>query len=363
MRRNDNNLAGLLQAAVAGFDHSSNGYVNNCHFNLARRNATLQQIFFHIATFFPEARILTLEGGNGKKPHVIQHFDVNSPYPQHLEVLPNIHSFFMKGAWNIIRGYQDWCHLAHALPNIVEWDCAYAEPKLEAQMTVAKILSQLPSALTRLNISMEAFCHKLGPLPRWNNMPLGEDHHICRLLGRAFPQLESVSFTGKVCAYVFVSARNAMVKRGPSSRLKSVDIVVTACCRDTRGIENPLIPSDMTGVTNMNFINAFEKLVLATVFSLDVLPGLRHIRIRYIDLDSHCGVTSPYFEMVDNVCTGLWSERIVEALYRTRPNAHFERLSDGILSHLLLNGRCLPVSRPKSIKSSSYEMIADKTKQ
>ncbi|PGH31973.1 hypothetical protein GX50_05238 [[Emmonsia] crescens] len=370
----DSNLvsvAAVLQATVATFENTSSIDSSSANFRFASRNATLQQIFCHVSYFFPHARILTLEGGHCKKPPMIRHFD-NDPWGQSgeesLEVLPNIQTFVMRGAWNIMRDYQHWCNLAKALPNIREWDCAYAKRKLEAHVTISKALANFPRTITRLDISLEGFYSKASSHSRW----FGTVHiepHLCQLLGAIAPQLESLTFTGKVCAGLFTHARAAMLKSHANSRLKSVDLVVKSCCREQRSHDDgsPML-NDLSGITNINFINSFEKLVIAAVKSLDAFVALNHMRIRFIDLDaaSPLALLNPYFQLVDNKCIGLWSETILEALHEARQHAEFELLDDGILPQYGINvqtaSRVFPRSRPLSIKASSYKIIADKSK-
>src|SRR5204863_10221495 len=135
-------VAAVLQATIPSFDGSTNNCCTNCNFKFASRNATLQQIFYHVGCFFSHARILTLEGGHCKKPPMIRHFH-NDPLGQSgqecLEVLPNIQTFVMRGAWNIMRDYRHWCNLSRALPNLLDLQCAYAKPKPEAYVTVSRI--------------------------------------------------------------------------------------------------------------------------------------------------------------------------------------------------------------------------------
>ncbi|WEW59621.1 hypothetical protein PRK78_005099 [Emydomyces testavorans] len=352
----------LLQAVTDSMEHGR----TNHNFRFANRNATLQQIFYHVACFFPESKMLTLEGGHCKKPPMIKHFCDDSIGEQCLEILPNIQTFIMRGAWNIMREYDHWCNVSSALPNMREWNCTYAKPKREAQATISRILTTFPRGLTRLNISLEGFCSKTNPQSRLLNEPQAE-RHLCRLLGDIVPQLESLTFTGKVCSTLFTAARTATIKSEMRSRLKAVDLVVKACCCDQAKLEGSLnFVGDHSGITNMTFIKAFEKLIVAAVKSLDSLTAIQFMRIRYIDLDSICGLLNPYYQLVGNNCTGLWSEEILEALHTTRPTTQFEVLDDGILPEYGVNSHtgttAYPRSRPRSMRTSAYEIIADKSK-
>ncbi|PGG97360.1 hypothetical protein AJ79_09231 [Helicocarpus griseus UAMH5409] len=359
----------MLRDPVPASDITANFDSSSANFRFASRNATLQQIFCHVGFFFPHARIFTLEGGHCKKPPMIRHFD-NDPWghsdQENLEVLPNIQTFVMRGAWNIMRDYKHWSNIAKALPNLREWDCAYAKRKPEAHVTISNALANFPRTITRLDISLEGFYNKASSHSRWFGTTHNEQH-LCQLLGEVAPQLESLTFTGKVCAGLFYHARAAMLKNPLNSRLKSVDLVVKSCCRDQHCHDDgsPML-NDLSGITNMNFINSFEELVIAAVKSLDAFVVLNHMRIRFIDLDSACGLLNPYFQMVGNKCIGLWSEPIIDALHGARPNADFETLDDGILPQYGINAqtgtRLYPRTRPLSIKASSYKIIADKSK-
>ncbi|EEP77533.1 predicted protein [Uncinocarpus reesii 1704] len=352
----------LLQAVTDGMEHGR----TNHNFRFANRNATLQQIFYHVACFFPDAKMLTIEGGHCKKPPMIKHFGNVTTHEQRLEVLPNVQTFIMRGAWNIMREHDHWSNIASALPNLREWNCTYAKPKREAQATIAKILTTFPRGITRLSISLEGFCSKKNSQTQWLSKP-HTDRHLCRLLGDIVPQLESLTFTGKVCASLFSAARAATIKSETRSKLKAIDLVVKACCCEQVKMEGNLnFVSDYSGITNMTFIKSFENLIIASLRSLDSLNAVQFMRIRYIDLDSICGLLNPYYQLVGNSCTGLWSEDILETLHQTRPDAQYEVLDDGILPEYGVVAHtgttAYPRSRPRSMKASAYELIADKSK-
>jgi hypothetical protein len=341
---------------------------NRC-FKFANQNASLQQIFFHVACFFSEARMLTIEGGHCKKPPMIRHFD-NDPWGQsgaeQLEMLPNIRCFVMRGAWNIMRDYQHWSNLATALPNLREWNCSYAKPKVEAQSTIRRILMNFPRHITRLNISLDGFCSKSGSHSRWF-APVSNEQHLCRLLGEVMPQLESLTFTGKACSNVFACARAVAQKMTTKPTLKSINIVVKACCCEQQTQDDGSVTQgNLSGITNMSFVAAFEKLIVSAVASLDVFTALNYLRIRYIDLDSACGLLNPYFQLKEDKCTGLWSDSILATLQHTRPSAQFEELADGILPDYGINlhtgTRAYPRTRPRSMRVGAYRIIADVSK-
>ncbi|KAL1956064.1 hypothetical protein VTO42DRAFT_7659 [Malbranchea cinnamomea] len=343
------------------------GSRSNRHFRFSNRNASLQQIFYHVACFFPEARMLTIEGGHCRKPPMIKQFD-NDPWGhsglERLEVLPNIQCFTMRGAWNIMRDYQHWRNLSEALPNLREWNCTYAKPKPEAHLNIKKILQNFPARITRLTIGLDGLCSKNNSHLRWFNVNAHNEQHFCRQLGEVMPQLESLTFTGKTCATLFTYAKSAMMNAKAHPKLKSVDIVVKACCAEpgNQG-DTAIIHGDFTGVGNLSFIAAFENLVVSAISSLDVFTALDYLRIRYIDLDSICGQLNPYFQLKGNTCSGIWSDKILTALQTARPSVQFEELSDGILPEhgisLSTGNRGVPRTRPKGIRVGAYKIIAD----
>ncbi|KAH8429049.1 uncharacterized protein LDX57_006720 [Aspergillus melleus] len=340
-------------------------------YHYASHNATLAEIFSHVKSCFPEARILTLEGGHCKRPPMIHHFrdDPAGMSGQALPCLPDIQAFVMRGAWNIMRSPQHWQTLSNALPGLREWHCAYAKPKVEGYDTIAAILRRLPSSLVHVNISLEGFYNKDNSQSGW----LGEGinvQHLCRLLGDVAPRVESLAFTGNVCASIFQAARTMSTNTlfTSKSKLKSLDLVVKTCCREKRTGSSSNLPffDDFSGITNLNFIRSFENLVVGAVHSLRLHQDLDYMRIRFIDLDSACPPLNPYFQLVGTECCGLWSESILETLYESRPQAHFVELSDGIYPQYGLNhqivGAVYPRTRPLSIHASTYKIIADVSK-
>lgn len=383
-------VAAALQATTHGWDHAGRASHPSTHsgFFMASHNATLEDIFRHAKMYFPEAKILTLEAGHCKKPPLIRHF-ANDPSGllgmYSLDVLPGIQTFVMRGAWNIMRDYRHWVTLANALPSLREWHCAYAEPRFEGYQTIARALSTLSPGIVNLNLCLEGF-HNKEQLHWFYERP--GQQHLCRLLGEIAPRLEHLTFTGNVCAELFHIARASLLNNPRESRLKSLDLVVKNCCRQSSPQDDADSPffEEPSGITNLKFIRAFEKLVLSTVGSLDVFPELSFVRIRFIDLDSMCALLNPYFQLSNNQCTGLWSEEIVETLARVRPSASFVELRQGIYLHYddnnnsthhhhhhhhhhyhhnnnsTIGGVPFPRTRPLSIHANAYEILSDAAK-
>ncbi len=206
-------------------------------FSNGATSATLSEIFSHVACFFSQAQIFTLEGGDCKKSNMIRQFPAALfPIPdRRLELLPNIRTFSMRGTWNIMREYDHWKVIERALPRLQEWHCSYAKPRPEAYGTINSILSHLPTKLRHINISLDGFYCKDGVE---GNATLGSSpqtqaatHHLCERLGRIAPQLESLSFTGRICDCFFRTATEVAHARKEASQLRAVDIVVKSCCR------------------------------------------------------------------------------------------------------------------------------------
>ena len=347
----------LVNANTTSFEETNN---INLVYQLASHNATISEIFHCIKCLFPEACILTIEGGHCKKPPMIQHFRESGPLQSStpkLAVLPSLRTLIFKGAWNIMREDTHFRNLSTALPNMREWHCTYAKPKTNAYKTICSVLQTFPPTLTHINICLEGFYGKESASPyKWRN--LYSSHHICQYLGRVAPQLEALTFTGRICGSFFTSACQAARQKGPNgSRLRSLDLVVKNCCRPAN------VWNDGTGISNWAFIQAFEALVVAGVKSLSTLIALSTLRIRFIDLDTPCPLLNPYFQLKGNQCTGIWSDEILALLEKGRPEAGFVELHDvlgcvgldkeGRLEEKGLRGR------PSSIKVEGYRGLAE----
>ncbi|KAI9834387.1 MAG: hypothetical protein M1819_002998 [Sarea resinae] len=292
-------------------------------YQLASQNASLEEIFLHVDRLFPNARILTLEGGHCKKPPMIRYHDKFSLYhPDLLPVLRNIQTVVFKGTWNIMREEHDFHTLAASFPNIREWHFGYAKPKSQAYLTMAQIVPKLPPTLTHLNISLEtSFSREATSPPMWRKVY--PSTHICLNLGAVAPHLEALTYTGRMCSCFFARARRVAKKQQLHSeglfcpKLKYVDIIVKNCCR-AKGDWN-----DGTGMANWPFIQAFEALVTAGVESLETFTELNYLRIRFIDLESPYPLLNPYFHLQNNSVSGIWNESLLPLLSHLRPEASY----------------------------------------
>ncbi|KIW17693.1 hypothetical protein PV08_04888 [Exophiala spinifera] len=367
-------------------------------FKLCAASATLSQMFSLVNCFFSNARVFTLEGGHCKKSNMIRHFPQTLfPDPnQRLEELHNIRTFAMRGAWNIMRSYSHWKTIEAALPNVEEWHCGYAKPRSEADSTIDAILINLPPQYRHVNISLDGMYSK-------DPTTLGSSHHhgqshLCERLGNVLPQLESLSYTGKVCDCLWSSAFSALSQSKAEPRLKALEIVVKSCCRqrvtdtDLETGETIYHEAGGAGITNLIFIRSFERLVMKTVEALPLFPQLNYVRIRFIDLDSPCTLLNPYWQLENGKVSGIWNEQIVERLAELRPDIGYIELSDGIepagwhkrpnlptvtgtggrhfqdvptsplsVTDAVVGNGCslYPKTKPKSIKTSSYKLVAE----
>lgn len=342
---------------------------------MASKNATIDEIFGYAQILFPYLCALTLEGGHCKKPPKVRYFReakvnllqnliskgmlppgvgtsdsriVTPPMPQSLQEnlqsnLPILHqpqpfslpltqliiepqlprlsntkTLILKGAWNMVRSSVDFSTFATALPSLREFHCTYHKPKTGAYIAICDTLANdFPPTVTSLNLSLEGLYTKnVSSLKKWRK--LYPTHHICRNLGAIAPQLESLTYTGRVCGAIFSSAIKAAEQtRSSCTRLKSIDIVVNNVCRD------PTINNDGTGIYNFDFIQAFEALVVQGVRALQTYTSVKNMRIRFIDLDSPAPQLNPMFHLEGNRAWGLWSEEILSLLREARPEVRF----------------------------------------
>ncbi|KAJ5757253.1 uncharacterized protein N7511_007435 [Penicillium nucicola] len=348
---------------------------NEIHYHIASRTATLEEIFELAQDFFTAARVLTLEGGHCKNPPMVQHFrrlpgrSTSFFSFRRLPVLKNIETLVMRGAWNLMRDFEDWHHISRALPGLREWHCSYAQPQPNAYLTMMHILIRPPSTIRHLNLTLEGFYNNKDATQSSILTSRAVLPPICTLLGQSAPHFESLSFTGRICACFFDAMKAELETMTTVSRLGSLDIVVKSCCRDESGKKEAATISptqELSGINNMNFIYTFESMIIGAVESLASMPHLDYIRIRYIDLDSTCPLLNPYFQLSNNECTGLWSQNILTVLQASRPDVHYVELSDGIYPQYGKNnqivGAIYPRVRPQSINAATYKIIADVNK-
>ncbi|KAL9597026.1 MAG: hypothetical protein Q9219_005401 [cf. Caloplaca sp. 3 TL-2023] len=347
-------------------------------FQQASQNATLEDIFETTRDLFPKVYVLTIEGGQGKRTPLIKAHrprglaSETTQYPlllvptkpHRLPLNPQIGSLVLKGAWNVVRESSDFYLLKTALPNLREYHCTYAKPKTQAYEAMCRILKYFPTSINHLNICLEGLIGKAPSSPdKWRR--LYSTYHICNDLGRALLDLESFTFTGRVCSSIFRTAREAAVNIRDNRRLKSVDLIVRNCCRPGAF---PGPNNDATGIYQLEFINAFKRLVVEAVRSLSFFTSLHYLRIRFLDLDSPNPLLNPYFHLQGNSVTGIWNHEILALLKGARPEAEYECLDvgdcaarnrSGFVDHIL--GGLVPLpkgGRPKSMNVDAYAALA-----
>lgn len=251
-------------------------------------NCSLEEAFYFVAECFPEACVMTLEGGERKKAPKVRHWIRDSGHRQQ-RVMPKVESvrtLICKGQWNLIRGEDDFEAIMSALPNLEEWHGSYSKPKSKSYLTMADILVK-PMRLKSLDLCIEGDYRRELSFPPYFLKVSSAVHFCSRLaIGAASPSLEHLSYTGRVCKQFFTDL--VARQRDPrQTRLKSIDVTVKNCCRKVAHWNE-----SGSGITDMNFINAFEELVLAGIRALGRLKSVEYLRIRYVDLGKRVPVLS-----------------------------------------------------------------------
>lgn len=205
------------------------------------------------------------------------------------------------------------------MPNLTDVSTLYHTPKSYPYMTMCSTLRPklFPSGIKHLNLCLEGLYAKVpDSLAKWKKVY--PTYHICRTLGGLLPQLETLSYTGRVCGSLFSeSIRSSQLHHHDLVRTKRVDIIVKNVCRDIKATH------DGAGIHNWQFILAFESLVVQAMRALAFYPDIEYLRIRYIDLDSPDGQLNPSFHLEKDEAWGFFSDVIVEHLVAARPKASF----------------------------------------
>ncbi|KXJ91302.1 hypothetical protein Micbo1qcDRAFT_204562 [Microdochium bolleyi] len=336
--------------------------ITSATYALPTDNASLEEIFYLVGTTFPDARVMTLEGGERKKAPRVKFTLAPASITkevtrEHLPIMPSIRTLVIKGQWNIIRSSIDWDVISRALPNLEEWHGTYAKPKSKSYLSMANILDGMDTKITRLNLCLECDYRREMTCPPYY-AKVCEQVHWCEKLAKAASNLEHLSYTGRVCHCFFDSL--ARLTNPRETKLKTIDITVKNCCRP-RGVQ---WNESGSGITDMHFIGAFEALVLGGIRALERLKSVELLRIRYVDLDSPVPPLNPYFVVRDGWCSGVWSDQIVAEINRVRPDIRFEEMveSFGEVGYnkegRLVISPDFPKSRVLSLKLSNYAMLA-----
>ncbi|RFU78722.1 hypothetical protein TARUN_3510 [Trichoderma arundinaceum] len=331
--------------------------LTNATYTLPGNNCTLEQVFQFVAAALPETKVLTLEGGERRKAPRVVHFDMSNPEEdRQLLHLTSVRTLVTKGQWNLMRDKDDFNVLMKALPNLEEWQGSYSKPKSKSYITASEFLPLLPSHVTNFSLCMESDYRREGVMPAFY-YKVAQKAHLCSSLARILPSLEHFAYTGRICHHFFdVATRLADPL---TTRLKSIDITVKNCCRQSFSFHD-----SGSGIQDMAFIEAFEKLVVSAVRSMDRFKGIEYLRIRFVDLDSVLPPLNPFFLMQNGKCTGVWSDYIIAEMNRVRPNITFPGLSDTFGNIVYSkDGRMIIApepSRPRitSLKLSNYRSLA-----
>lgn len=342
--------------------------LSNASYILPSDNCSLEEAFYFVSSTFPDVSVLTLEGGERKKAPQVRHFmpvglgfaggegDADLPRTLVMPAIPTVRTLLCKGQWNLIRSDEDFQNIASALPNLQEWHASYSKPKSKSYLTMATILPNLPTHLTSLDLCLESDYRQEISFPPYF-LKVSNRIHFCTRLAEATPALQHLSFTGRVCHTFFdVAARLADPR---TTRLKSVSLTVKNCCRHVNHWHE-----SGSGITDINFIRAFEALVLSAVRSMARLTQLEYLRIRYVDLEFPVPPLNPFFLLRNGRASGVWSDAIVAELNRVRAESQWEELSETFGEMAISkDGRMMinpefPKKRVVSLKLSNYDYLA-----
>lgn len=251
-------------------------------YTLPGDNCTLEDVFRFVSQVLPHAKILTLEGGERRKAPKVVHFHNNRYGLDGGPTLPIVHSIttlITKGQWNLMRDHSDFVSILGALPNIEEWQGAYSKPKSKSYITVSQFMPYIPANIKHLSLCLENDYRREAVVPAFY-AKAAQQTHICAVLGKIMPRLEQFSYTGRVCHHFFEVASQSAI--APSSRLRSIDVTLKNCCRQSN-----IFHDSGSGIQDMGFIEAFEKLVISGIRSLGQFQRVEYLRIRFVDLGSY----------------------------------------------------------------------------
>ncbi|KAK1247232.1 hypothetical protein MKX07_002141 [Trichoderma sp. CBMAI-0711] len=333
--------------------------LTNATYTLPGDNCTLDQVFLFVAAALPATKVLTLEGGERRKAPGVVHFDMSTGPPieeRRLEPLVSVRTLVTKGQWNLMRDDEDFKYLMRALPNLEEWQGSYSKPKSKTYITAAEFMPFLPKHVTNLNLCMESDYRREGVMPAFYYKVV-QKAHLCSSLAFVLPSLEHFVYTGRICHHFFYDA--ARYAEHQTTNLRSVDITVKNCCRQSFSFHD-----SGSGIQDMAFIDAFEKLVLSAVRSMERFKKLEYLRIRFVDLDSVLPPLNPFFLVQGGKCTGVWSDVILTEMNRVRPDVTFPGLSDSFGNIVYSkDGRMIIAPEPSktritSLKLANYRSLA-----
>lgn len=114
---------------IAGFEQSNN---LSSAYQQSSGNASLEGILGFVNTCFPQACVLTLEGGHSKKPPRIDQFSPGSAADARLPIVGSVRTLVVRGAYRFIQCESDLLRIVEALPNLQEAHYNYAKAKSKA---------------------------------------------------------------------------------------------------------------------------------------------------------------------------------------------------------------------------------------
>ena len=351
----------------------------NASYTLPANNCTLDEVFRFVALALPCVQVLTLEGGERRKAPQIVYFGQHrreaagpSALPS-LETLPCVTTLVTRGQWNLIRDSDDFSTVLNALPNLGEWQATYGKPKSKSYITMAEFLPLLPMRISNFSLCLENDYRRESATPPFY-AKVSSRTHICSRMAEVPSRLEHFSYTGRICHKFFDLASRTV--NPLTTRLRSIDITVKNCCRHSSQHQD-----SGTGIQELGFIEAFERLVHSAVRSLDKFKEVQYLRIRFVDLgmsalelkgkpltllESLLPPLNPFFLYTNGHCSGVWDDMIVAEMARVRPHVRFAELSDtfGNISYSS-DGRMVvvkkyPGARAASLKLANYRSLANR---
>ncbi|KAG8413121.1 hypothetical protein J3459_015779 [Metarhizium acridum] len=241
-----------------------------------------------------------------------------------------------------MRETGDFHAILGALPNLKEWQASYSKPKSKSYITMSEFAPSLPMRITSFSLCLENDYRREAVMPALY-AKVAMKTHICARMAEGHD-----------------SAGALFVYRPHLPPLRSIDLTVKNCCRHSSSYHD-----SGSGIQELSFIEAFERLVLSAVRSLDKFKEVEYLRIRFVDLDSILPPLNPYFLMANGECSGVWSDAIVAELSRVRPRAHFTELCESFRQYFVRQrrkdgdyAREYPRTRISSLKLSNYRSLA-----
>lgn len=253
--------------------------LTNATYTLPANNCTLDEVFRFVSLALPHVQVLTLEGGERRKAPKVVYFGRALDFmPQHrsLQAIQSVRTLVTRGQWNLMRDSVDFATVLNALPNLQEWQAAYSKPKSKSYITISDFLPSLPMHITNMNLCLENDYRREGVMPPFF-AKVSMKTHICARMAEVTSRMEHFAYTGRICHRFFDMA--SRLANPLTTRLRSIDITVKNCCRHSSHFHE-----SGSGIQELGFIEAFERLVFSAVRSLEKFKELRYLRIRFVDL-------------------------------------------------------------------------------